>query len=483
MKRWRLFPETLFVQLVVVWLCSLFLVKALTLCTVSDWGDQILFRHMVNTEARLLSLYSHVLTRRFPQIPLKADDSTEIDPNLRVSFSTSPPVLDEGSAELSRLLHQHIIPFLSKGRVDYGQLLTSVQVISKNSRVSQLSTWGLSLPTFTERRVVRADVAIQLKGSLWLRLEHDTDLLANSFLGFQFIRLMGEMGFMLAVTLLVVSWIMRPLGDLAQAAERVGRDPVFVPLRTDIGPKEVRKAAGAFNRMHLRMKAYVEERGHILAAVSHDLRTPLTRLRLRLEQVESPQLRDKLVHDVDTLRRTLDTTISLVRSLNSTAPKEPTAIMPLLTELTAERREVGQPVSLHGHVERVLLLCPTALTSCFENLVDNALRYAAPGEVRVLVHEENTAEGTRLCIDVQDSGPGIPEDQLESVFEPYCRLEPSRNTGTGGYGLGLAIARNLARQNGGDITLSNIPNGGLTARITFGINPAHNNLEVPAAQS
>lgn len=282
--------------------------------------------------------------------------------------------------------------------------------------------------------------------------------------------------------LLVVGWMTRPLRMLADAADEFGAGLVRAPL-PERGPLEIRRAAQAFNRMQDRIRQFVDERGRLLAAISHDLRTPVTRMRLRADQMEPPELRERFVADLDEIKNLLSTTIDFVRSTDSreeTAEVDVTALLESLVEDCRDLQagqaghaahaghtgQAAQPevrITLHGaDDERATCLKaqPLALKRCLSNLLENAVRYGG-GQVDIEVREA----GDMLSVAIRDRGPGLPEHYVDTVFEPFFRVEHSRNRQTGGSGLGLSIARNIARQHGGDITLSNRQGGGLEALL------------------
>jgi len=260
------------------------------------------------------------------------------------------------------------------------------------------------------------------------------------------------------LSFVVVRWVTRPLKGLAEAAEELGRDIDRPPL-PETGPQEVRRAARAFNTMQERLVRYVRTRTAILAAMSHDLKTPITRLRLRAELLEDPALRDKFFRDLDEMQRMVGTTLDYMRGLDDREPVSPIDVGALLEALRADAEELGRPVSVIGNVTTPFPGKPLGLRRILQNLLDNALHYARDVEIEV----EDRAES--LAIAVRDRGPGIPEELLEKVFEPFHRVETSRNPVTGGTGLGLSIARNLAQAMGGEVTLSNRHGGGWEAKV------------------
>ncbi len=276
-----------------------------------------------------------------------------------------------------------------------------------------------------------------------------------------FILELGLLTIMLGIVLYAMTrTITRPLADLAAAADAVGRGTTIRPLK-ERGAREMKRATRAFNAMQERLNRYLDSRTRVLAAMSHDLRTPITRLRLRVESIEDEALRARCVEDLDEMTRMVRGALSVFRGLNDEESSVPVDIDALLRELQRRYAEVNASVAVEGHAAAPLPGKPLALKRCLGNLVDNALQY---GERATIVVTDSAGE---LTIRVLDDGPGIPEAELERVFEPFYRLESSRNRATGGTGLGLSIARDVAQAHGGSLTLANRSGGGLEARLTL----------------
>jgi signal transduction histidine kinase len=213
--------------------------------------------------------------------------------------------------------------------------------------------------------------------------------------------------------------------------------------------------------MQRRLVAFIRDRARILAAMSHDLKTPITRLRLRAELLDDPQLRAKFEKDLAEMESMVGATLDFMRGVESREPRQPIDVMALLESLQADAAEVNGSVMIEGAAGKPYRGLAQALKRCLGNLIDNAVRYGKSAKIMV---EDSP---TMLTIRVRDEGPGIPEGDLERVFEPFHRLEGSRSRDTGGTGLGLGIARNIARAHGGDIVLRNVPQGGLEAVLTL----------------
>jgi signal transduction histidine kinase len=254
--------------------------------------------------------------------------------------------------------------------------------------------------------------------------------------------------------------ITRPLSRLASAADNIGRG-VRQPQLEESGARELRHAARAFNTMQDRLQRYLDSRSRVLAAMSHDLKTPLTRLRLQVEtQIEEPALQARFGKELDEMESMVRGALALFRGLNDEEGLEPVDVDALLETVRAEFVEMGKDVTVQGHASGPLPGKPQALKRCVTNLIGNAVNFGARARISV-------RDGAQLEISICDEGPGIPPDELEKVFEPFYRLESSRNRDTGGTGLGLSIARDVAQAHGGHLVLRNRPEGGIEARLTL----------------
>jgi signal transduction histidine kinase len=260
----------------------------------------------------------------------------------------------------------------------------------------------------------------------------------------------------IAVSLIAVRWVTRPLNALADAAEELGKNIDRPPL-AEQGPLEVARAARAFNTMQARLAGYIRDRVRVLAAMSHDLKTPITRLRLRAELLEDAKLRDKFTSDLQEMETMVGSTLDFLRGMENGEAVKLVDVMALIESLQADMAETGGRVEVRGRTLAPYAGRPQALKRCLANLVDNAVKY---GNAATVVIDDSAQ---RLEIRVQDSGPGLPEAELEKVFDPFYRLEGSRSRETGGTGLGLTIARNIAQSHGGSLMLRNREAGGLEA--------------------
>lgn len=300
------------------------------------------------------------------------------------------------------------------------------------------------------------DFYIRLAAGDWLRIQGNapTEIFAWPW------HLLVNLGVMLAAVILLV-WFaarsaVRPLTDLARAARDLGENLRRPPLAED-GPSEVRQAAHAFNAMQMRIRHDIEERERFLAAVSHDLKTPVTRLRLRSELLADPELRQRFLHDLDDMQDLLGGALDFLQGKAVEEAMQPVDLVAMAESLADDFIEAGGIVTLRAPEALRIAARPRALRRAFANLVDNALKYGARADVSL-----STVNG-ELLIAIADAGPGLPEAELERVFEPFYRMEISRSRDTGGVGLGLAIVRQIARSHGGEVMLENRAAGGLRA--------------------
>ncbi|MBK5513344.1 MULTISPECIES: sensor histidine kinase [unclassified Pseudomonas] len=264
------------------------------------------------------------------------------------------------------------------------------------------------------------------------------------------------------ISLVIAAWygaklLSRPIQRLSDAAERLSENLDSPPL-DESGPREARQAAHTFNKMQRRIIEQVQQRSRMLGAVSHDLRTPLSRLKLRLEQIEDDKLQGQMRQDLDDMIGMLDATLTYLHEQRTSEARQWMDVQALVESLSENAQDQGADVQASGHCAP-LQVQPMALRSCINNLMDNALRYA--GQALITLEDSRG----QLVIRVIDHGPGIAEDKREAVFEPFFRLEGSRNRNSGGVGLGMTIAREAAERLGGQLSLEETPGGGLTAVI------------------
>jgi len=311
-----------------------------------------------------------------------------------------------------------------------------------------------------QQREPPIELSLRFNDGSWLAV-YAADWMPNRFLLYDLLSRVIPVS--LVCILLFIGLVIgftRPLARLGAAAERLGRDE-NVPLLTESGAAEMRATARAFNQMQVRLKRLIDDRTQMLAALSHDLKTPLTRLRLRAEFVDDTDLQEMILADLQEMKAIVDSTLAFARGEAQEEPREAMDLADLLQSLAESRADCGAGVRYQGPAHLTVRARPIALRRALNNLLDNAVTYG--GSARLRLYQSPAA----IAIEVEDDGPGIPEDQLELVFRPYVRLESSRSRETGGVGLGLTIARTVFRSEGGDVKLANLNQKGLRATATL----------------
>lgn len=259
-------------------------------------------------------------------------------------------------------------------------------------------------------------------------------------------------GATLIFALIIAGHMTRPLKRIVTAADTIGQDSYTVQL-PETGPSEVVAVARAFNRMNRRIRDFVEDRLRLIAAISHDLRTPLTKLKLMAEFVDDQTTRKQMIATLDEMAFMLASTLTFARDTLSSEPKQPVNLESLLLALCTDMMDAGHPVTFTETNKQTCFCRPLAMKRALTNLIHNAVQYG--GAAQVSLHDS----GEKLLVAIRDPGPGIPEEEWEHVFKPFLRLEPSRSPDTGGVGLGLAIADTVIRDHQGSIRFS-YPEGG-----------------------
>jgi signal transduction histidine kinase len=312
---------------------------------------------------------------------------------------------------------------------------------------------------FMERPGMRIRAAVRLRDGTWITAESTEPARTTNFFARMLRNLLVVDAAMLVLCFFAVRQVARPLSVLAQAAEELGSNIDRPPL-PERGATELAQASRALNVMQDRLKRHVQTRMEALAAMSHDLKTPITRMRLRAELLDDPQLKAKFVKDFDSLQEMVTSTLEQMRGLGDGGEHlRPIDVSALISSLKEDAEEAGHQVTVHGNARTPVMGRSRALRRCLQNLLDNALAYGRHADITV------RDEGGVVDIAVSDDGPGIPEAEMEKVFEPFYRVEGSRNRNSGGSGLGLSIARNIAQAHGGSVRLRNRAEGGLEATL------------------
>lgn len=329
-------------------------------------------------------------------------------------------------------------------------------------QVSQVKIWDVLLKI---RKIPKSSRSIELSVKfgehLWLNIS--AYIYQNSWT-IQFILFGFELVIILALIFMI--WSLnrynKPLKRFVQSVESMGRTLQPSPLTETSGPQMVREAAKAINQMQGRIQQLVQDRTQMLAAISHDLRTPITRLKLRAQLLDDEQLQEKIIADLDEMARMINESLAFFRDAQLSLERSDIDVASLVSALCKDDRELGKPISYEGSSKNLLVKGNAlALKRAFSNVINNAIKYGQVAKVTLELNDEN------YLITITDQGPGIPEEDLSAVFKPFYRGEQSRSRSTGGIGLGLAVTESIILAHNGKITIENIEPHGLKATITL----------------
>ena len=333
-----------------------------------------------------------------------------------------------------------------------------LHVIHKMEAHKELPLWEDILHGFPNNQIMQ--VSFQLTDGSWanfdLAMPEAASLWSPHVIGSILIMMTG----IVVLGAWATRWVGRPASTFAQAADRLGRDVKAPPLPED-GPIEMRQAVAAFNEMQSRIRRFVEDRTRLLAAISHDLRSPLTRLRLRTEMLSEGEGRTRMLNDIDEMEAMVSSTLDFARGEANDQATQAIDLAATLETICDNAADVGLPAEYIRDGRLVCTCRPMALKRALANLIENAARYGG----RATVHAIRKADMIELMID--DEGPGIPASEWENVFMPFYRIDESRNRKTGGVGLGMTVARTIIRAHGGDIRLENRTPQGLRVIVTL----------------
>jgi signal transduction histidine kinase len=388
------------------------------------------------------------------------------DPTFRVSLSAEPPAMApaEDDTQVAEAIKAFLVDQLSLGSAQQPRVSASRPAgppfggwHPMMERGPMMHGFGAFGPFGGFRDL---QVAVPLRDGQWLAFETALPQRGPA-LSRQFLMSMAIMALViLAVAVWVVRAVTAPLAALSSAAERLGNDLNAAPM-PETGSIETRQASRAFNAMQTRLRSLVENRTRMLAAISHDLRTPLTLLRLRAENVADVPEREKMLATIADMDSMITAALRYVRDDATAEPSRRTDITALLASVVDDMADAGLAVVMEPAPPFVAQCQPAALKRALTNLLDNAVKYGKQARAAIRA----TAQAIEITID--DEGPGIAADELARVFQPFYRVEASRSRETGGIGLGLAIALSLIQANGGQLTLSNRPGGGLRACVVL----------------
>lgn len=474
MPRWRrLIPATLFGQTVLILLAGLVFSTLIGILTLS-----------FNQGAVVRAMGAYAATQRIANLARLVDEApagwrqrliaAASDPTLQITLSAGSPAWAKAPAAgadaraVREFLAGQLPPSLGDtlridiGGVGFGKSLRAphgmMRMMDLPSMTAMPMMTGSAMIGITATRGLRA--AVRLGDGQWLAFAVG---LPSAGFGLSW-PLLIAVAAMSTIIVPVSVWAARrvtaPLRSLADAAERLGRD-VAAPPVAEIGSTEMRQAAHAFNSMQSRLRQLVETRTRMLAALSHDLRTPLTLLRLRVEEVAAAEERERMTATIASMDEMIEATLAFARDDTKTEPRRRIDVAALLAAIVDDLADAGFNVTMPLAAPAVLACQPAALRRAFGNLLDNAVKYGRSAEVALDPGPD------AVTITIADRGPGIPAAELSKVFEPFYRVEESRSRETGGSGLGLAIALAVVEAHGGAISLANRVGGGLCARVTL----------------
>ncbi|MBA3059071.1 MAG: HAMP domain-containing protein [Gammaproteobacteria bacterium] len=432
---WRHWPSSLFVRMALILLLGLLVAQGVSMWL--QWGE----RATVVSQARGQNFVDRM-----------AQAVRSLEATAPAQRSAALETLSYGNWQVSLISADQVSPNPQRGAMRnlFNERLGSAREIRP---VGGAAGMGMMRGNIMPR-----SFDVRLQDGQWVRFSGGREPVTPALPSDLIVRLLVTLLIVIGVVLLAVRQATQPLKQLAHAADALGRD-LDAPALLEAGPLETRRAAQAFNRMQARIKGLVSERSRALAAVSHDLRTPLTRLRLRAELVDDEKLRDQMGADLDAMAAMIDATLDYLRGLQSSEAVRPIDINALLASMSEDALVLGRHISIEGQALASYSGRLSNLRRALQNLIDNAIKYGAGAHLRV------QDDATELRIMVEDAGPGIAALELARVTEPYYRPDASRNSATGGVGLGLSIAKDVALLHGGELLLANRAQGGLCATL------------------
>ncbi len=447
----RFLPRSLGGQLVALLLAGLVLAQVLTIVVFFDERRQAI------RAARQLGLLERIasIVRLIEATPPALHDrilATVGSSRIRFAIAGDSALEPSDGGPRAQRLTASLEELLPPGRRQPARLGLSDDAGGGPGR--RFAVWG----GIRDRQRVNLTVSVPLAHGGWLNVATHFRPHRTGWAWPYMVSMLLMAATILVVVALTVRRITRPLTALSHAADRLGRGDSVEPL-VETGPREVRRTTAAFNAMQARLTRFVRDRTAMLAAISHDLRTPITSMRLRAELVEDRETKAKLLEALEEMQRMTEATLAFAREEAMPEETRPVDLAALVQSLCEDLAETGMEVVFRAADKTPYACRPLSLKRAIRNLIENAAAYGKRARVAL----EPAGAAVRIVVD--DDGPGLPEEAMERVFTPFVRLEGSRSRETGGIGLGLAIARSVIRGHGGDITLANRAEGGLRATI------------------
>ena len=465
----RLVPDSLFWRLILVLFAGLLVSQLISMVINYEDRDQLLSRTTGRQSAQRITDTVQLLDLLNPSERNRIVSMVNVPPQ-RVTLRQTPIVVgDEDTKSTSvQLFSSMLLDELGADRqIRVAQTESTTAVVDMTQqhgmgrgmghgrrRMMQQQEYDMADDHSEQSTGISFLVQVQLLDGQWVAFDTYTPKTPAVLP----LRLLVTLSIFLIVVLLLsfvaVRWLTRPLHQLANAADALGRDINQQPL-PETGPVEIRQAAHAFNLMQQRLKHFIQDRTHIFAAMSHDLKTPITRLRLRAEMLDDDEQRERFERDLKEMEFMVTEALDFMKGLDTKQQQQPVNMMALLESVQADYVDAGKTVTITGTSTLPFMGFAPLLKRALVNLLDNAIFY---GHQAHIIIEDNEQF---LTIRIQDEGSGIAEAEQDKAFEAFYRLEHSRNRETGGTGLGLTIARNITQTHGGEISLSNRPQGGL----------------------
>jgi signal transduction histidine kinase len=446
----RLLPRSLFGRIVLILAGGFLAIQLITTAIAISDRSALVFRSSANQAATRIGDVVRTMTAANPAERTRIMQAISTD-TLKVTYG-KPAASGASAGEESELMttaRDALALALAPG--------VGFRVIDAHPVYLNADSWYAR--EFRERPGVRMHATVLLPDGVWITVESIDPARTTQWVIRMFRNLAIVDGVMVVLCFLAVRLVTQPLSILASAAEDLGRNIDRPPL-PERGANELVRASRALNVMQDRLKRYVDTRIKVLAAMSHDLKTPITRMRLRAEMLDDMHVKAKFTKDLDELQQMVGSTLDYMRGLSEGGEAlQPIDVAALVSSLKEDAEEAGHTVTVSGDARSPVMGRAQALKRCLQNLIDNALAYGRRADITL------RDEGGALAIAISDDGPGIPEGDIERVFEPFYRVEGSRNRNTGGSGLGLSIARNIAQAHGGSVRLRNLARGGLEATL------------------
>ncbi len=444
----RMFPSSLFARVALTLLVGLFAAQSLSLWL--HWGE----RATVVNEARGLHMADRI-----------AEAVRQLEADTSPHHQRAMAALQTSDLRVLLISEDQAFPSAPRGQIHatIAARLGSEREIRTPGGMGRGMGAGMGMGNGMgrmQRDTLWRSFDLRLKDGQWVRITAAREAAAPALPNDFYYHLLLSLAIVIALVMFVVRQATKPLQQLAQAADSLGQNLDAPPL-AEAGSTEMRTAAQAFNRMRDKIRHLIDERARALAAVSHDLRTPLTRLRLRSELIEDAHLRDQMAGDLEAMAQMLDATLDYLRGLQENEVVRPIDINALLYSLAEDSAATGREIAVEG---QALAPYPGRLSSlrrALQNLIDNACKYGRSPHLHIV------DDGQTLRLSVIDDGPGIPPEALSRVTEPYYRPDTARAADSGGVGLGLSIVKDVALLHGGELILANRSQGGLSATLVL----------------